>query len=81
MAIITLKSGREIYCSQGVLGIEWFTPKEEQLYDGFDGSQRTHYQTWMTNSDYEDDLLTDDEKREIAEQMIERWKEWGGLYE
>lgn len=61
---IVLDNGRRIYVSAGVIGID----ERGEAFNGYDGDF----------GEYEPDL-TPEERREVAEAMVERWRKWGGL--
>lgn len=75
---ITLKcSGRRIYAHRGILGLSLTAADEEErndLYDGYTG-----YAFIADDVPEGEEAITAEEKREIAERMVARWKEWGGL--
>ena len=61
---VTLSSGRQFYAYGCILGID----EDLTIYNGYDGFLR---------EDLDDDKpLTADERREIADHMIELWTKW-----
>lgn len=57
-----LKSGKKIYVNHGLISID----DDNNIYEGYDGEIDIY--------DYNE--LTKDERIEIAEYMIERWKKY-----
>jgi hypothetical protein len=72
-------SGRTEYVHAGIIGID----DQGSVFQGFDGK--------IEDAGYRKDFdagdcspgdpvpLTDAERRELAEEMVARWKKWGGL--
>ena len=65
---IILSSGRSFYAYKQCLGLE---PEARVLREGWDGE--------ATLGDDDNADFSPDERREIAEMMIDRWKRWGGI--
>lgn len=73
-------TGRAEYVHAGIIGID----EAGSVFQGFDGTiERWDYRETFKEEDYRmpsDPLpLTDAERRELAEEMVARWKKWGGL--
>ena len=69
-----LDSGRRFSANCHIIGID----EEGKIFGGYD--QRIELVDW----DVEDNVgpnsgFTDEERRELAEHMVARWKKWGGL--
>jgi hypothetical protein len=64
-----LESGRTFRANGGILGIN----SEELLTEGYDSELENGYDTTF---EFDQPPLTAEERREIADYMIERWKEW-----
>jgi dUTPase len=63
----TLASGRRFYANAGILGID----SDGYLTEGYDGNVEN---TMM--GDLDDHPFTAEERQEIGEYMVARWKEW-----
>jgi hypothetical protein len=73
---IRLGSGREVYANCGILGLPWEPdPRDprETLFQGYDGG------AYIADADMDDPGFTPAERREIADHMVRRWREWGGI--
>lgn len=70
---IQLKSGRSIFASEGIIGIS----PELKPTEGYDGTLEGAELTCPEHRDPEEwEPLTREERLELAEIMIERWKEY-----
>jgi hypothetical protein len=58
---LVFSSGRELYANNGIIGID----EAGDTFGGYDGSL-----------EYLDDPLTKEERKELSEYMIERWKKY-----
>jgi hypothetical protein len=67
MSVITLRSGRTFRANLQILGLS--LDPDGELYHGYDGS----IDEWDFTPQ---GPLTDEERQEIAERMIERWRAW-----
>lgn len=77
---VILSSGRSFYANGDVLGLG-FEESEENLRAngllyGCDGGEVGPVQA---DGDTERPKFTPEERREIAEHMINAWKKWGGI--
>ena len=81
-----LSSGRRFYACNGILGIG----DDNRAAEGFDGylsgvTLPDPDKPWIDLTDEEFEArereaeFTAAERREIAEEMIQRWRQWGGL--
>jgi hypothetical protein len=79
-----LSTGRRISANRGLLSLspDKGDRDETRLYEGYDGHiaegaemQPRDLEEWLAD----DPILTADERREIAEFMIELWAEWGDV--
>ena len=62
---VTLASGRQFYANRGILGL------------GPDGQATQGYDGGFGSDDWNDtEVLTADERQEVAEMMIDRWRCW-----
>jgi hypothetical protein len=73
-------SGRALYAHAGIIGID----DAGSVFQGFDGTIETYdYRESYINegpgSPPDPPPLTDAERRELAEEMVARWKKWGRL--
>lgn len=64
---ITLPSGVKLYANNGIMGIVR-NKGDIELYGGYDGPLLR----------YEKEL-SDEDRKALAEHVIEIWREWGGL--
>lgn len=64
-----LSTGKKIYANAGILGLSAET-KESSLFQGYDSIYDT------SNEEECSFNLTQEERKEIAEYMIDLWKEW-----
>ena len=73
----TLKSGRVIYAKGGILGL---CPSEEEhtevLFGGWDSMTETSYDGKLRDDQGRLYKLTQEERYEIAAEMIHRWLRW-----
>lgn len=67
---LRLSTGRVIAANHGLLS----PGNKGELYEGFDAIVGCSHDWW----DGDDGPLTEDERREIRDHMIERWRKWGG---
>ena len=80
----TLASGRVLYANLGIFGLGPTdgTPNAMTtggLYNGYDGVYYEGDPSDTADSDGRTRALTPDERREIAVEMIARWRAWGRL--
>lgn len=67
-----ISTGKEFYANRGILGLNIEEDKVfgSYLYDGYDGFN------WTDGSKNSLEL-TQEERKEIADYMINLWKQWG----
>ena len=73
-------TGRTEYVHADIIGIDG----AGSVFQGYDGTIEAHdYRETYRDEDYrmpsDPPPLTDVERRELAEEMVRRWKKWGGL--
>ena len=77
---VVLSSGRKFYAYAGILGLgELDKPGHWTLTYGYDGRVDFPEQAEEWQEEADEKPFTPEERREIAEAMIARWREWGGL--
>ncbi len=64
--IYTFTSGRKVPFNRGIIGLNPENLMDGECFEGYDGPIRAT--TW-----------TKEERRELAELMIDQWKIWGGI--
>lgn len=72
---LVLPSGTRLYANHGILGLS-LAETDDSLYQGYDG------EAWIVREKYTDpdiEGFSQEDRREIASLMIERWKKWGGI--
>ena len=71
---LILSSGRTIYANGFLLSVPAFGElRSDEIHQGYDGV--AYFRAYIV----EEHPLTEAERREIAEHMIDRWREWGGI--
>jgi hypothetical protein len=69
-----LSTGKRFYANSGILGLGPDDGPDDNPAQGYDGHVHVYTENYQHMVP-----LTADEKREIAEEMIARWKRWGEL--
>ena len=70
---LLLSSGKRIYAHCGLLSVPAFGDIDrDRLHHGYDGA---HY---FDGVDANREPLTQEERVELANHMIQRWREWAG---
>jgi hypothetical protein len=72
MSEITLSTGRRLYANNQILGLSLLAG-DDRLYEGYDG---TAWDPRDTGEWSDTPPLTETERREVADLMIQRWRTW-----